>query len=1002
MYVRRISDSSYVFQCEVNKNQRDIIITIPEEVGDAETRYNLAIEGANNLIREAHSGKALEAASKTFKEGSKEWRFEKEVKNKSKIDNIISKFIALHEDQTALSFRITPLESKKKGQSVPKANRASQVKRISSQEYREGIRDRESLSQLFNIQADLFSDPFTKLATEAFQKYESHYISKDYARPEECDFILVRRDHDLVLVSKNNKEYNNPTSNRTTIEVYRNYLITEYGQEKVDYLQHLFQINFDEMTSLTPEHIYRINQGLSNIENQDLSALLVKLNALQARIAGVDPDMTLEDFYNSQHVSGLGMTGSERRKLIKAIPPEYKGAPVKVSDLADWLKLISPITAIPKDLSPGQLNYIIPLLTPKKTEIEASFTGRNIYNNLRGWYAAAELGEYKPWIDAHELSEMQESLAKSKSPLEYHEKLAFIISKNHLLREHPTEGFRVGALIRAPDLNGQARWYTVTSCCSNRHGIFCYTLESVGNDPSLPAIKLYRSTASSSYFIDSNASVLNDINRISGPGYEGKGRGDHFEFQFFKDRTIPVWYGYVIAGGEIDTISNLEEMEIAHKNLHTAIKELGNSFGLSDKQMTMKDIFVENSDVLNDLLYRKEVFIGRLAGSRYMDYYSSFIQKYVDKPPPKPMTSSYQEELKKDAELLLIELDKFTGDSLPRHLQTGIQRIKQEVNDNILSPKRKEVPEILFEFAELEREYKKIFKGQMTSDFGIVKGKEILKQMKDKFEAYAISQGENLTDKTFSDIDFSGHSLGGACVGVHMVHNTVDKGRIPLPGHTCRGYFFDDPGINTETNDDFIAFGNKHRKLMKTLGSHFEINRSHEAGDPVPLAGQVHLGSTFSSAQNAKVNKWLIYRAFVNERLQGATHPSIARSDTAHGTRFQEGEHLRTFYEHTEQGADYKKTYYDTYVMGLIDRRGKGMESGNAEQNLKEYQNNLRNLWKLETRQADLIDNNPLRSTNVAVLAMKWYLKSTDSTRGEKYLDDHGVLYVSQNGVESK
>ncbi len=547
MNIQRIDDSSYLFRYEDQNESKDVILTISNKIGTSEFRYNLAQIAAEILTNGLHSEKELKKAANTFTAADKKWKYEKKQKTnlKMRMASEVTNFIHKQGEDNVLRFKVTMVDKmKKKDAKFEKAMEALNFNEhlklnanmlyaarevIEPQELEEGIRGKENLEEMYYIDSKPFSDPYTKLATLAFQHYEKNFTSKDNFKPEDCQYCIVKIRDQLKLVNKDNKKLNDMDRNRNTIDAYTTHLIKEYGKEKIEYIQHLYGIDFDKISILTPEHIYRINVGLSNIEDRDLNKFLAKLPDLDKQLSKATNDdlsLSLDEIYKRKKGPLSNLTGQEIKGIYRLLqsnkPP---GQVTTLGDVKAWVKTMRPHSKTIDKLSPQEFNKIMSIFKINSEEMESALTGRKIYDYLHSGYTSAELGEYKPWVDQHELLQVMPELKASRSQMHYQEVLAHVVAKNHLAREHPIEGYRVGALIPATLApNGEERWFKVTSCCNNGHGIFSYTLEPACNDPSINSIKLYRSTASAAYAMDKSASVLNDFNSLNSPGYEGMGR----------------------------------------------------------------------------------------------------------------------------------------------------------------------------------------------------------------------------------------------------------------------------------------------------------------------------------------------------------------------------------------------------------------------------------------------------------------------------------------------
>lgn len=1028
----RIDEKSYLLEYDFENETREAIFEIETTVDDPEFCFCLAKEARNRFLMEIYTRGKPNLESQGFRLATKTWKCTKNPKVGKALElaSSLTSFVHKHNKDNVLRFKITATDKNKPDLKFKKAIErvkldqqlefTSSIPLMRSQivtpdEFLAGVRAKEGALE-YNVDSKEFTDPFTILATIAYQKHEKVFHPADFFNPSNCDYCIVADDDELILVRQNEKRYDDPVKNKDAIQAYKNFLIREYGQEKVDYMQHLYKFDFDAIQRLTPDIIFRVNMGLTNLEIQDVNLLLEKLGSLVEGLGDNDQlDITLEDIYNSNQPLG-DLTGREIRGLNKMLEAQKgNGERATLLDLKNWLYGIKSNHQSIKKMSNDEFNELLSVLKNSHEENEAALTGRRIYDYIQGYYTSAGREEYKPQVDQQQLVQMLKTLEESKTDLEYHENLAHVVSKIHLAREHPTEGYRVGALVPAtPGKDGQPRWYKVTSCCSNHHGLFSYTLEPACDDPSLPPIKLYRSTASNSYFMHNAASILNDFNVVNSPGFEGMGLGDKHEKAFFQERTIPAWVGQlflanqyiseIVSQKSIDQTIDPKMVKKAFKDLKNANLDLLRGFQHENRKKNLREIIRSNDAILNDLLLRDESVFGVVAtdvDSDYMSLYSELIKKYIRKEIPEHPSSEFLRQMKIDAAKLLVEFEKFPKEKLPIELKRGIERIKQEVYKGILRPekaltqKEKAFERLYSQFENYEKEVNDLLNaGQFDQAF------QKMSDWSKGLEDYAKKIGENIESKKFEDIVFSGHSLGAAAAGAHVIHFTTDAYRIPMPGHVCRAFLFDSPGINDESNQSFLQFGNHHKKLFERTGSSFDINHSFEAGDVVPFGGEVKFGATNDEKTALEMRSWCRFYAVINERLPSAKVATVAKALTAHGTRFQEGEHLRTFIvTDQKEKADYVKTVIDSPTLGLIDRKGKVPSSPVSRK--KEYEHLQKQLLKVHPGVRSIIKESTRSSDNPFITLYKRVLKNGDNIRGEEFVDSDGVFYVSEKGVET-
>lgn len=1048
--VTRINNNSYFFI--EPKTKKKVEIQINSKVSDAEFRFNLAKKTAEVFITKSQTKERNEK----FKLAGKTWSIEKasKVGLPLKIGSHLTTFIHKQGDDGVIRIDVREMTERPKYTGISEAAIAAQenshfitqmqkanFKRqkyearelttfgvVTPEEYDQHVRGKLFLdeSHILPMGEVRFSDPFTKLATLAFQRYEPQFTAKDDFKPQDCDYCVIKEGTELKLVHKDNTSLITPKKSRETIDFYKEHLIQEYGQEKVDYIQFLYGFSLDQAEVLTPEHIYRFNIGVTNIEVQDIDSLLAKMISFK-KMENVDEEALSLPLERLTEI--FPFTGNEVRGIYSAIQKEGGGR-LTVADFIDWLDKLAPLPANSNELDSDQLHELMKVFKLKPDELQDALTGRRIHTHIISGYTTADLGVYKPWVDQQELSQVLHKLETAKDPISYHELLAYVVSKNHLAREHPTEGYRVGALIPAPsDSQGRSRYYKVTSCVSNGHGIFSYTLESVNKDPTLPRIKesvykdstlppikLLRSTASAVYSLQSQASVLNDINSLNSPGYEGLGLGDEYEMPFFRERTIPIWTGYLTLV-EAELAKDKPELNAIFEDLKEANSEILFQFERQHERRTLGEVLKTNDGALNDLLLSDASFWGPVktdVDSQFPALYAELATKHAHKKATSASSETKRQEVL-DAKRLLDEINKMPLENQPSRIQIGVKKLKTDLEEHVLSQAivhRRTVQKKIFD--------RKIY-GKLTA---LKKDAEILLQQEDyqmaekkmrkwakKLAAYSESQGEKIENKKAEDFVLTGHSLGGALVQSHLVHTLVNPGRMPLPNQTVYAYEFDAPGANDEDNDKAVKMLLQHSKMFERLGVNIHYVRRQEYGDFVPAGGQTHLFSVHTSEQEQALRqcKSLKLNQAVWRRLPTAKDPRISEAETAHATQFGDGKRLRTFSEEGQesQEADHIETYFTPFLQGLFDRQGEiGATTHERNKNKKQYKEIYANLWGLSGFKdlwGPVSAEKVRRSSNPATLILKKTIMERGGLdRSLSFQDDKGVFAVTEEGPISR
>ncbi len=553
--------------------------------------------------------------------------------------------------------------------------------------------------------------------------------------------------------------------------------------------------------------------------------------------------------------------------------------------------------------NPEHFSKLAEVFQLTEAESDKIFTGRKLHGKITSWYTHGDEELFKPWVDQQELFQTCQKIPNRSWDC-FYEDLAMILCKKHLHQTtlDPEMPYRVGALIPAPREVGQLQsYYKVTSWIHNSRGIFSYTLEPACSGSTLPVIKLYRSTAASAYTFDGASSITNDFNPLNSPGYEGSRFLEEHERYFFDKRTIPLWVGYHhLATKKLDCTSGLKEayalLEASNRAL---IHEVESKYSKPSIKQFIRSHDSEFLDLIRD--FPKENLI---------DFYNAWIllNRLRD-----IVKNHYEED-----STLVANLKNF----LEKAAQSeGLEKRAK----SLLSWWSKDAKSPTNEEATLMQKLKAYQEQACSQGFA----REVLFRWSQYILAYAMAKKENIQSKIAQNIDFVGHSLGGACAERFMALYSAQRGRIPLPGKTISGRFFDDPAINDEDNQQFIDFGNSHSELLAALGAKFAIIRRQEASDPIPQSGETHLGATSTVEEQQKTWSWLRFDAAVQQASSKAEDPQVRDNVTAHGRMFA--------------GASRKRG--DWYRSLLHDLRLQFKKRGKLT---KVDMKGLRKIWKIE------------------------------------------------------
>jgi hypothetical protein len=409
------------------------------------------------------------------------------------------------------------------------------------------------------INAAAFSDPFTVLATEAFQKWEEEFTThKDFS--PSCQIVLHDGQYHLEPLGKQHLSRQQRAINRATVQAYTRFLQSEYGAELLPAIEHRYGFNLRDMflkgEPLTPELVSRMNLGLNNIEMQEIEQFFGLLHQCHHLVAAEDWEsrslLDLFAYYNEKTEPGAELSIRQMRGLKRILAELYGPEEVNAKHFLLFLKEYFEDCSCAQscDLDMHHFDKLVRCIWTAPEDWDRIFTGRKIVHRaIMGFYTVADKKSFKPWLDQQELLQRLPTCRQQEDWENFYEVLTHIVCKKHMVRRHPEDIWRVGALVPAPDdYDGHQRWYIVTSCMDDHDGDFNYTLEPATEVFELPAIKLYRSTASSRYAMNNWSSVEGDLHPTGAPGALNRWKGDAYELPFIKERTIPLWTGYLLKG----------------------------------------------------------------------------------------------------------------------------------------------------------------------------------------------------------------------------------------------------------------------------------------------------------------------------------------------------------------------------------------------------------------------------------------------------------------------
>jgi len=827
-----------------------------------------------------------------------------------------------------------------------------------------------------------FTDPFTRLATIAYQEYESSFSHRDYFSFKECRTRIIFYKNQFSLVRAESPLAHNIETNQLTLNHYLSFITEKFGKKKIEEIIHRYRLTFDDEVGLTPEHIYRMNIGVHDICVDDVKGLWGSFHLILETYGTVSPETPLEDYLESIPCDLL--PGRIKRALCCFLKKPWSSP--RKGDFVNWWNRASELGSFEKieEVTPRTFNQLMHFFIPDDKACYRSQTGRNPYGFVRSYYDGADVQEFKPWVDQRDCFRSILPLRGQSSPDLFYEKLTHIFAKKHLARQMPDGNYRVGGLIPSYHfVDGEQLWYEVTGCISTPTGFHSYTLECVLPRFLVDKIKNYRSTYSDPCGLRYQATLFNVGNSLNSPGYEGREIAERYEFPFFQESTIPVWVGYTLIAEkglgfqDVDTIFNW---------LCAAKKSFKKYLSLVFKRKDLRTIIREHDAILNYLYRRK-----RRSLRSYND-----IASYVRKA---DLASEEQEG--QIAQKLLDQLGALSAEEEDKVRKEDIVHLKDELYRHILHYYE---PSFVKEKSKSRRLYVDIFnfprlykKANDIEDKGF-----ILREWIRRLTDLAIEFGENLEVKRAQNIVLAGHSLGGACACSHIDLYFRQRERIPCPEKNCVGYVLYEPGINDRDNERFKEWGNSHRVLMRMLQCGFHLERGIESGDLVSTGGEVHLGATYSPDEDKQLKSWLTYRFRILKRLPEAKNLTIASSSSAHETQFEEG----------EKGVDYEEMLISSDELGLFDQRGRFMTVFNRmkrqfirktieAEKQKEIWEKLRKKWGLGEA-FKYLDGERVRGDSLLTRLYLTFVGFDGEERIKGLTDVHGNFVVTRKGVISK
>lgn len=532
------------------------------------------------------------------------------------------------------------------------------------------------------------------------------------------------------------------------------------------------------------------------------------------------------------------------------------------------------ITAAPTErFQSREHDELIRLIKPSEIEKKRAYTGREIKKAIGGSYKLAGKKFLKYWVDLQEFSQAESqlendtlldpytgqsrSLTQKEKHKRFNEFAAFILCKKHLFKSDNNIGFSIGELVPAPSReDGSKRWYRVDKVIAAHEGLMCFHLVPLGEDSGLSSITVDRSTSASKYAFEASGTVQNDLNRLNGPGREGKRYMRKYVNPINFSHSIPTWVGYQYAAGKIlnKELANDAELYQAAQYLERSTAELKDDILFQNRQRNLHELVGEYSAELNNICRQKA--LKNLPKGLSRKKLQRILRKNMD-------SSSDPVQDLKDASFILryISFLKEKNGSIPKKHQDLVNALGDHVfRDNegkLIQEYQSALQQTGYELTrggwqyhlqQAQNEAATILAQVDTmalafSQSSKANKKAWLKEWEACLHHYANSLGENVEAKQRNGLNKLGHSLGGAAAAEEIINMTMQSHRIPVPDTSLEATLYYAPGLTTEENLNFQQYILQHRELLAAVGSKIKIHHVHDFGDIVPLGSQAHLGA---------------------------------------------------------------------------------------------------------------------------------------------------------------
>jgi hypothetical protein len=398
------------------------------------------------------------------------------------------------------------------------------------------------LSLQEQLEVPLFDDAFTNLASLYLQTNSPFFVSEERVLGA-YRFVFSQKDS-LTLEEIPSGPYTEEEKeqNRRVSQFYKEFIVREFGKEKVEYVSCAYGFSLDSVIEqgdpLVPDHVFKVNIGMNNIELGDVQRLYYKLLVLKQRFDEAT-EVSLEDLFSLREIRNLQ----------------------KQENILDFLQeLASASSNVVQDLPPQLFNQLVDLIMPSDEERERALTGRKITHlAVRGALTLDGPDDFNASRDLFEMLHLYEQFRKDDWQ-NYLELLSHVAVKKNLFRKTVPIGnqsqdeWHVGFLFPGPTAaDGEKRWYYNEAFFDDNYGSVNYVFFPAcsryeNNGKVLPMIKAYRSTVSTLNQVNYLESFVADMNPYGSPNSLDPDSAYAYEKKYFDDRTIPAWVGYLLLG----------------------------------------------------------------------------------------------------------------------------------------------------------------------------------------------------------------------------------------------------------------------------------------------------------------------------------------------------------------------------------------------------------------------------------------------------------------------